>query len=62
MKRMFSILVLGCILWASPSLADPGRGTTTLCYVWSNEASPALNTPYTPSSTYSFNAQDRAPG
>ena len=62
MKQIFSVMVLGCILWATPSLADPGRGTTVLCYLWANEASPALNTAYTPSSTYSFNAQDRAAG
>jgi hypothetical protein len=62
MKHIFGTLTLGCLLWATPSHADPGRGTTTLCYLWANEASPALNTPYEPSSTYSFNAQNRAGG
>src|SRR5262249_55838118 len=33
--------------------ADPGK---TLCYLWAHNASPALNTPYTPSTIYSFNA------
>lgn len=58
----FNVLAIGCIVWATPSLADPGRGTTTLCYLWANNASPAIGTPYTPSPTYSFNAQNRAGG
>ena len=30
-----------------------------LCYLWANQASPALNTPYTPDPTYSFNAKHK---
>ena len=62
MKRTFGMLLLGCIVWATPALADPGRGATVLCYVWANDASPTPNVPYTPSSFYSFNTQDRATG
>jgi hypothetical protein len=43
MKRNLVVLALGCILWATPSLADPGRGATVLCYLWANEASPTIN-------------------
>ena len=28
-----------------------------LCYVWADQASPAVNTPYTPEPLYSFNAK-----
>ena len=65
MKRIFisfGVLSLGSIALATPSLADPGRGATVLCYLWNNNASPTLNVPYEPSSTYSFNAQNRAGG
>lgn len=62
MKQTFSVLVLAGIVWATPSLADPGRGATVLCYLWADQPSPPLNTPYTPSPIYSFNAQDRAGG
>jgi hypothetical protein len=58
----FGGLALGCIAWATPSLADPGRGATTLCYLWANNPSPAIGVPYEPSPTYSFNAQNRAGG
>jgi hypothetical protein len=33
-----------------------------MCYLWANNASPPLNTPYEPSSYYSFNAQNKASG
>ncbi|MGC2221726.1 MAG: hypothetical protein WA624_04820 [Methylocella sp.] len=56
----FSILALGCIAWATPTLADPGRGATILCYLWANQASPTIGVPYEPSPTYSFDAQNRA--
>jgi len=62
MKRTFGLLVLGCMVWATPSLADQGRGAAVLCYVWANNASPAVNTPYQPDPVYSFNAQNRAGG
>ena len=62
MKRIFGVLVLGCILWTTPSLADPGRGAAVLCYVWANNASPAVNTAYEPDTRFSFNAQNRAAG
>jgi len=68
MKRTFiaftalGVLALGSIVWATPSFADPGRGATTLCYLWNNNASPTIGTAYEPNSTYSFNAQNRAGG
>jgi hypothetical protein len=62
MKRLTAVcaiaIVLGC--WASASMADPGRGASIQCYVWANEASAAIGTPYTPSAPYSFNAVGRA--
>jgi hypothetical protein len=54
------LLTAPLIGWTVPSLADPGRGTYPLCYVWSNNASSTLNAPYTPSNTYSYNAVGRA--
>jgi hypothetical protein len=65
LRRVFltiGVSALGCVMWAMPSLADPGRGANVQCYLWANQASPALNTAYTPSPTYSFNAQNRAGG
>lgn len=65
MKRTlfaFGVLGLGSFALATPSLADPGRGATVLCYLWAHNPSPLLNTPYEPSPTYSFNAQNRAGG
>jgi hypothetical protein len=56
------ISALGSVMWATPSLADPGRVANVPCYLWANQASPALNVPYTPSPTYSFNAQNRSGG
>jgi hypothetical protein len=53
----FGVLALCCIAGATPSLAQAtGRGAATLCYLWANNASPPLNTPYEPDATYSFNA------
>lgn len=50
------VLALGCIAGTTPSLAQAtGRGAATLCYLWANNPSPPLNTPYVPSTTYSFN-------
>ena len=69
MKRtLLRLLHLACwlseasFLGFTPSLADPGRGATTLCYLWNNNASPTIGTAYEPNSTYSFNAQNRAGG
>ena len=39
----------------------PGGGECE-CYLWANNASPTINVLYEPSSTYSFNAQNRAGG
>jgi hypothetical protein len=61
-RVVFSALALGCVAWAAPSRADPGRGAATQCYLWANQASPTLNAPYEPSATYSFNTQNRAGG
>jgi hypothetical protein len=61
-SSIIGVLALGSIVWATPSLADPGRGTTVLCYLWANQASPPINTPYMPSPFYSFNAQNRSNG
>ena len=58
----FGVLALGCIVWATPSLADAGRGAATLCYLWADQPSPPLNTPYTPDPTYSFNAKNGSDG
>jgi len=62
MKLASGVLVLAYTVWATPSLADPGRGATVLCYLWADNPSPPLNTPYEPDPFYSFNAQDRAGG
>jgi len=55
-------LTLGCMVGVTPALADAGRGAATLCYVWANEASPTINTPYTPDATYSFNVKNGPEG
>jgi len=62
-KGLMFLAALGfvCVSMASAQ-ADPGRGATILCYLWAHDPSPPLNTPYTPSSTYSFNAQNRSGG
>lgn len=41
---------------AAPSFAAEGRAAATLCYLWADQPSPALNTPYQPDPTWSFNA------
>ena len=56
-----SVVILACVGWVSPALADPGRGAYVLCYVWAHMASPIINTPYNPSPTYSYNTVGRAP-
>ncbi|HEV8581640.1 MAG TPA: hypothetical protein VGX68_21440 [Thermoanaerobaculia bacterium] len=39
-----------------PAMAEPARGSNVLCYLWANQATSAIGVPYTPSTTYSFNA------
>jgi hypothetical protein len=51
MKRIFGLLALGYIIWATPSLAQSGA---VLCYTFANNAAAALNTPYTPPSGSTF--------
>lgn len=59
----WTMLVLAILAIAAvPATADLGRGTQVLCYVWANNASPAINTPYVPSVPYSYNAAGRPPG
>jgi hypothetical protein len=53
-------MVLGVL--ASPSMADPGRGADILCYVWSNQASPAIGVAFNPSIPYSYNSIGRSQG
>jgi hypothetical protein len=52
----FGAVALGCTVGATPSLAAEGRAAAPLCYLWADNPSPPLNTPYQPSPTYSFNA------
>ncbi len=54
--------VLALVICAVPAMADPGRGATVLCYVWANQTSPAIGAAYTPSTVYSYNAQNRSGG
>lgn len=51
-------IAIGC--WASAAMADPGRGSSVQCYVWANEPTSTIGTPYTPSVPYSYNAVGRA--
>jgi hypothetical protein len=53
---------LGCLVGVAPSQADPGRGAVILCYVWANNRSTSIGSPYTPSSFYSYNLQTRSQG
>lgn len=55
-------LALGCIAWTTPALAGAGRAGAVLCYLWADVASPTINTPYTPSTDYSFNAKNGSDG
>lgn len=50
-----SILLLA-LAWAGPATADPGRGSTVLCYVWANNSTATIGAPYVPSTFYSYNA------
>src|SRR5580704_7332900 len=49
-------LALGGIACSTPSLAAEGRAAATLCYLWADQQSTPLNTPYQPDPTWSFNA------
>ncbi|HVR99559.1 MAG TPA: hypothetical protein VMW27_23245 [Thermoanaerobaculia bacterium] len=64
MKKLATVCVFALVLvsLASAAMADPGRGTATQCYVWANNASPAIGVPYTPSNVYSYNSIGRAAG
>ena len=61
-RKLFAVCVFGLILGALavPSMADPGRGADVQCYVWSNQASPALGVAFTPSTIYAYNSIGRA--
>lgn len=54
---LFALVLVGL---GSAAMADPGRGSSTQCYVWSNNASPAIGVPFVPSSVYSYNDVGRA--
>lgn len=60
MKKLASVCLFALVLGASAAVADPGRGSATQCYVWANNASPAVGVPYVPSTIYSYNAAGRA--
>jgi hypothetical protein len=65
MKRNLLVacsLILACAAWVSPASADPGRGTTVLCYLWASIPSPEIGKPYEPIMLYSYNEQNRAKG
>ena len=53
-------LAMTAAAWVSPAAADPGRGTSTMCYVWAHNPTQAINVPYSPNGTYSYNAVGRA--
>jgi hypothetical protein len=62
MKTILCGLALGCLVWATPSQAEPVRGAATLCYLWADQDQHALNQPYVPNTTFSFNAVSTAAG
>jgi hypothetical protein len=51
MKRIFGLLALGYIVWATPSFAQSGA---VLCYTFANNAATTVNMPYTPPSGSTF--------
>lgn len=62
MSRRFviALTVVGALVGLThPAAADPPRGSAVMCYVWANDPSSAIGTPYTPSSFYSYNALGR---
>ena len=58
----FGALALGCVALTTPALADAGRGAAALCYLWADQPSPTIGTPYEPDATYSFNAKSGSSG
>jgi hypothetical protein len=61
-KIIFACVLMSLAFGVLPAMADPGRGADILCYVWANNPSPAIGVPYSPSSFYSYNSQNRAGG
>lgn len=63
-NHLFALASVATLLGvaATPSLAAEGRAAAPLCYLWADQPSPPLNTPYQPSPTYSFNAVDGPDG
>jgi hypothetical protein len=60
-KALLPLLGLAIIaVLAQPGTTDPGRGSDVQCYVWANNPSSAIGTPYTPSTVYSYNAVGKA--
>ena len=59
-RLLFALALVGAVLALStPAAADPPRGSAVMCYVWANDATATLNTPYSPSPPYSYNALGR---
>lgn len=61
-RKLAAVCVFALVLvgWSVPSLADPGRGATVLCYIWANNASSTIGAAYSPSAPYSYNAVGKA--
>src|SRR5262245_28215200 len=59
-RKIVFACVLTMILAAGAAMADPGRGANVLCYVWANDPTHAIGSPYTPSTVYSYNAVGRS--
>lgn len=56
-KKILALSVVAILgTWASTAVAGPGRDSATQCYVWANNATPAVGVGYHPSPDYSFNA------
>jgi hypothetical protein len=64
MKKLTAICLFALLagVWATTAAADPGRGSSTQCYLWANDPSSPIGTAYTPSAPYSYNAVSRANG
>jgi hypothetical protein len=50
---------LGLVAVSMTSARASSNQGKLLCYLWADQASPALNTPYTPDPTYSFSAKHK---
>jgi len=57
-KLAMLCLVAVAITLCQPAVADPGRGSATLCYLWANNSTSTAA--YSPSSFYSYNIAGRA--